>query len=179
MIFIFYVLVTLAVLYPLYTIANPKRVVLVSTRTEVVLPVLDQILKPFQNELPNYNFLEIGAGYGQVSQYIARQKIFKSVHAVEIDRLVFIVAKVSLFLKKVAVNYTRANILKYTIEKPAFIYSYMSIYITDSLYKANKLEGSVFISLSFPITDVVPTEVYDIKGFQKKLYVYDFRSNIS
>lgn len=163
--------------YTLYTISNPKRVVLISTRTKLVLPILLEILETFDNDVNQMDFLDIGAGYGKVSKHMVKLKKFKNVIAVEINFLVVVLARILFFLRRLPIKYIRTNILNYKISKQTFIYCYMSVYIVSTLYKNKQLDDCIFVSLSFPIKDVVPTKTYDIKGFQKKLYVYDFRKS--
>jgi len=173
--FIVFFIVFSILLYTLYTILSPNRVVLVSTRTKYVLPILNEIIEFYKNDISQMTFLEIGAGYGKVSRHAYKVKKFKNVTAVEINFFVVVFVRVLFFFKRLPINYSRKDILNYKISKQTFIYCYMSVYIVNTLYQTEKLEDCIFISLSFPITDVIPTRVYNVKGFQKKIYVYDFR----
>jgi len=175
MILLVYFGITFFLFYTLYTIFNPNRVVLISTRTKFVLPILREIIETFDNDINQMDFLEIGAGYGKVSRYIVTLKKFKNVLAIEINFFVTVFARILFFFRRLPIKYVRTNILNYKIPKQTFIYCYMSVYIVNALYKSKQLDDCIFISLSFPIKGVVPTRTYDIKGFQKKLYVYDFR----
>ncbi len=55
------------------------------------------------------------------------------------------------------------------------------------MYKAKQLEGCIFVSLLFPIGDVISTKIYDVKGFQKNFtsmifgnrYIPFIRSNLT
>ncbi len=71
------ILVVVFMFYTLYTILSPNRVVPVSTRTKLVLLILDEIMETYREDLTQMTFLEIGAAYGKVAGYAARKKSLK------------------------------------------------------------------------------------------------------
>lgn len=152
-----------------------NRAVLVSTRTKHVFPVLSQILNQYESELKDMQFIEIGAGYARVTAFMARQNRFKQLTALEINFFVVQYCRILFAFQKLPVRFIRKNILEYSIPKPSFVYSYMSSYILQKLYENKQFEGCILVSLTFPIKGATPAYEYPIQGFQKRIYVYDFR----
>lgn len=161
--------------YILFTMLKPNRAVLISTRTKQVYPVLEQILNQYESELKNLQFIEIGAGYARVTAFMAKQKKFKQLTALEINFFVIQYCRMVFALQKLPVRFIRKNILDYKMPKPSFVYSYMSSNILQKLYENKQLEDCILVSLTFAIKGATPSHEYPIQGFQKRIYVYDFR----
>jgi hypothetical protein len=180
MIFFYFILFILPILMlkELIYFVNPYRAVLISTQTKYINPILTQILNDFIKNTNNKTFVEIGAGYSKVTLFMAKNYKWQKILAIEISLfLVYVMRLVNIF-KKLPIQYVQANIFNYELPENAVIYSYMSRQIINKIYKQQQLKNCLFISLTFKLQDVTPTRVYDIKkGYQKKIYVYDFRPN--
>lgn len=151
------------------------RVVLVSSK-------VNQIKYPFLNAIDKYvanpqdlHFVEIGAGYAKISELAASDFSWKSVLAVEIDALIVFWNRLKKRFNKSAITYVKSDIFEYMIPQNSVVYCYMSVPVVNRLYNEKAFDGCLLLSLSFAIKDLEPIDEYMIKGFQKKLYVYDFR----
>jgi tRNA G46 methylase TrmB len=159
----------------LQAMTRDDRVVLVSSK-------INQIKNPFLKAIDKYvsnpqelNFVEIGAGYAKISELAAKDFSWKSVLAVEIDTLVVFWNRLKKRFRKTAITYIKSDIFEFIIPKNSVVYCYMSVPVINRLYKEQAFEGCLVLSLSFAIKGLEPVDEYIIKGFQKKLYVYDFR----
>ena len=155
--------------------SNRNRVVLISSRTKYVEKVFLAVINKYVTEPHEMNFIEVGAGYAKITKIAALNFKWKSITAVEIDALVVFWIKLKNFFQKLPVTYISSDIFKYKIPKESVVYCYMSVAVLNALYKASAFDGSLLLSLSFGIEGVEPTAEYKVKGFQKRLYVYDFR----
>ena len=159
----------------LRTMAVSNRAVLISSRPKYVEKVLLTVIKKYVAKPHEMNFIEVGAGYAKIAKIAALNFKWKSIIAIEVDILVVFWTKLKNFFQKLPITYVKSDIFKYKIPKESLIYCYMSVSILNALYKASAFDGSLLLSLSFGIDGVEPIAEYKVKGFQKRLYVYDFR----
>ncbi len=155
--------------------AMPQRVVLISSRIKHIEKVFLMIIKKYVPNSIEMNFLEVGAGYAKITKLAVSNFRWKSVVAIELEPLVVCWNKLKNHYYKLPVTYIASNIFKYNIPKGSVIYCYMSVPVLNRLYQEDSFDESLVLSLSFKIPKVEPTAEYAIKGFQKVLYVYDFR----
>lgn len=158
-----------------YYMVHPYKACLLSSDTKTVCPPLVQSLYKYFPTPQNSNFIELGCGKGNVSRFIKFSTKFKRVIGVEGDFFTFILAKVMTKLSAVKMELKRGNILKSEIPDDSAVYCYLFPSLIEKLYKMGKFNKSVLFSLSFPLDDIPPTEILEIKGVHKKLYIYDFR----
>lgn len=170
-----FVVILVFMIKELQTMARKDRVVLVSSN-------INQIKNPFFAAIQKYvtnpqelNFVEIGAGYAKISELAARDFSWKSVLAVEIDSIVILWNRLKKYFTRTAITYIQSDVFDYMIPKNSVVYCYMSVPVVNRLYRENAFDGCLVLSLSFAIKDIEPADEFMIKGFQKKLYVYDFR----
>lgn len=176
-----FIVLTASVLIILYaykllmTIAMPNRAVLISSRTKYVEKVFLTVIKKYVTNSHEMNFIELGSGYAKIAKIAALNFKWKSIIAIEIDGLVVFWMKLKNFFQKLPITYVSSDVLKYEIPKESVVYCYMSVSLLNTLYKASAFDGSLLMSLSFGIEGVEPIAEYKVKGFQKRIYVYDFR----
>jgi hypothetical protein len=142
-----------------------------------VAPLLDQIItKYIQNETAEYTLIEPGAGAANVAYHLSQRYSWKQVLAIEDELLTLLYGRVkSWFRQNSRVEFVKANIFEYDFPQKSVVYCYLLSEMIDKLYIQGKLKGNLVVSLSFPLKSVEPVESYEIPGFQKYLYVYDFR----
>ncbi|MEM9000542.1 MAG: class I SAM-dependent methyltransferase [Bacteroidota bacterium] len=177
-IILLFVLVVLAIVFAfkeLLTMLRPDRVVLVSSRIRHVEHPFLEAINTYAPQTENMNFVELGAGYAKICTLAARSFIWKSLIAVERDHLALSWARLKNRLNKLPITYIKSDIFTYSIPQESVIYCYMSEHVVNKLYNAKAFDHCLLLSLSFAIHGVEPVAKYDLKGFQKRLYVYDFR----
>lgn len=128
----------------------------------------------------SYNFVEPGAGLSKVSLFLGGVYAWKTVSALELRKSVYIFGRIRTFLSKRPPHfrYIQGDIFKSSFPTPSCMYCYLSTAILDRMYVENRLNDSLVICLSFPITGITPTEIRKLNSWQKVLYVYDFREPI-
>ena len=186
-----------------YKFSQEDNVGLVTTNLNNIKSILDQIIQK-QQKTSNQNtsyFIELGSGRGIISNYISKNYLFKKVIAIENDWLIHTWAKITHFINYLInyliktklfkhknfktnssssqINYVNHSVFDYdynSLNGKKIFYCYLFPQILDKLYKRGVFKNSIVISLSFEITNLEATEVFDIPdGFlQKKLFVYEF-----
>jgi len=136
---------------------------------------LEKIVTKYITTPEKYVLVEPGAGLGKVAEYLSKAFTWKEVVAVEMAPVIFTVAHVRKWFHPMAVRFVRKNIFDYTFPKPACIYCYLTTPIIDELYKKEAFKQALVITLTFPLTGVQPTETIALKGWQGKIFIYDFR----
>jgi len=141
-----------------------------------------ELINSIQKYVPNtssYNFIELGAGLANITQFLASKFTFKKIVAVELDFFTIMGAKFLNLFSKNQVEFVHKNIFDYEVPKKSVIYCYLGNLIMEKLYKTGALKGSVVLSATFSIKDVKYTECIDLPGtFYRKLYVYDFTKEV-
>ena len=159
----------------LWSIAHPKHAVLISTNTKHVKKLFLKVINDYVPDTKKTTFLEIGAGYAKRTRIAAYDYSWKSIVALELKWSVVTFIKLRNIFHKYPIHFLAKDIFKYEISQNSVVYSYMTTSIINKLYEMNKFNGCLVISLSFMINGLTPTAAFKVDGFQKKLYVYDFR----
>ncbi len=186
-----------------YKFSQKDNVGLVTTNLNNIKSILDQIIQKQQktSNLSTSYFTELGSGRGIISNYISKNYLFKKVIAIENDWLIHTWAKITHFINYLInyliktkllkhknfktnnslsqIDYVNQSVFDYdydSLEGPKIFYCYLFPQILDKLYEQGVFKNSTVISLSFEITNLEATEVFDIPdGFlQRKLFVYEF-----
>lgn len=159
----------------LSVIARKDRVVLVSSNIgHVEEPFLSAIRK-YVPKTEDMNFVEIGAGYAKITAIATRSFPWKAIIAVELDFFAVFVCRLKNKFKKLPITFVKANVFDYAIPAKSIVYSYMSVPVMNRLLKSGVFDSCLVLSLTFAFDGVEPIAEYKIKGFQKRLLVYDFR----
>ena len=87
MIFIYLLIciIILSIFKELVYFIRPYRVVLISTQTKYITPILTQVINDFIKNTNNENFVEIGSGYSKVTRYMAKKYKWHKMIAIEIN----------------------------------------------------------------------------------------------
>ena len=144
---VFLLLIAFYFFKELWTIAHPKRVVLVSTRVKHVKSIFLKVVKDYVPDTEKFTFIEIGSGYSQMTRIAAHNFQWKSIEAVELRRSVVILARLRNFFDKYPIDFIVQDIFKHEILKNSVVYSYTSTNIMNKLYQMNRFEGCLVISL--------------------------------
>ncbi len=159
----------------LSVIARNDRVVLVSSQVGHVEKPFLKVIKKYLASTDDMNFVEIGAGYAKITRIAATSFQWKSIIAVELDFFAVFVSRLKNRWKKLPITFIKSDIFDYAIPTKSVVYSYMSVPVMNRLLENNAFENCLVLSLTFAFDGVEPTDEYQVKGFQKRLYVYDFR----
>jgi hypothetical protein len=154
---------------------RPGRVIYLGTNLKEVAPVLQEIIKEYVPNTREVHAAEYGAGFGYVARWLARQYPWKAVSALEINLSTHLISRLWNRLCRVPVRAVRTDVLASQPPRGSLIYSYLSTEITTRLYEEGRLDGCLFVSLTFLITGVAPTKEYPLKGWQRRVLVYDLR----
>ncbi|QCX00636.1 class I SAM-dependent methyltransferase [Aggregatimonas sangjinii] len=152
-----------------------NQVVLVSSSVNHVKQPLLHAIEHFKIEPQEMNFIEVGSGYGKILDLAAKEFEWKSLIAIEIDFLTIMIARFSNLIKRMPITFVHKDIFDYEIPKGSLVYCYMSTPIISRLFDEGAFENCVVLSLTFPIQEIPCSATYDVEGFQKRLFVYDFR----
>jgi tRNA G46 methylase TrmB len=114
MIFIYLLIciIILSIFKELVYFIKPYRVVLISTQTKYITPILTQIINDFIKNTNNENFVEIGSGYSKVTRYMAKNYKWHKMIAIEINILLVYAMRILNIFKKLPIQYVQANIFK-------------------------------------------------------------------
>ncbi len=159
----------------LSVLARKDRVVLVSSNLKHVEKPLLEAIHKYVPKPEEMNFVEIGAGYAKITTIAARKFQWKSIIAVELDFFAVFVSRLKNRFNKLPISFIKSNIFNYTIPEKSVVYSYMSVPVMNRLLESGAFESCLVLSLTFAFDGVTPIAEYKVKGFQKRLYVYDFR----
>jgi hypothetical protein len=157
------------------------RVWYVGSSVSEVLPVLDEIIVRYVLEkgesTDEYSFIEPGAGLALISGAAARKYSWKSVEAIELGGFIRTLGKLRLGLRGLfhKVTFYGADIFFYEMPTKAVVYCYLLTSLLDRMHREGKLKNKLVVCLTFPLTDVKPSEVFPIANWQGQVYVYDFR----
>ncbi|MEM1312151.1 MAG: hypothetical protein AAGF07_01670 [Patescibacteria group bacterium] len=128
-----------------------------------------------EDKTKDYTLVEPGAGAANVSYFLSQKYKWKQVLAIEDEISLVWYSKLKNLFRKKPVSLVKANIFNYSFPTKSVVYCYLLSEMLAKLYEQGQLAGSLVISLSFPLKKAEPTEVFELSGFQKYLYVYDFR----
>jgi SAM-dependent methyltransferase len=153
------------------------RIVFLPTSLSKIKKPLIQIITKYVPNTTNYSLIELGCGTGHILKFLDRNFEWAQVVGVELDQITYWMAKINLFRTKIQT--VKENILDYKIPAESVIYCYLGQHIMGQLYAGNQFSGHLIISLDFSIPDINPTETILLGGFglQKRIHIYDFRSN--
>ena len=173
---IFLVLVTIFLFKYMIHVNSKDHIGYLPTMLSATGEKLTEVIKKYVgDQTSKYNLVEPGAGLGNVSYYLSLQFKWKQVLAIEDEIGTILVAKLKGLFRQKTVTFVKANIFEYDFPTHNVIYCYLLSEMIDKLYSQGKLRGSLVISLTFPLTDIKPTETFELAGFQKHMFLYDFR----
>lgn len=138
---------------------------------------LTDILLAYVPRPSHVAWYELGGGRALVTQFVTKHFAFHTVRVIELNWLLVMLLKLSIRLRKKTIDIIHGDVLDQTYRPNSVLYCYLFDELLESLYKAGKFNDQLVISLSFPIPNVQPTQTTTIKGMQKRLYVYDFRTS--
>ena len=106
MIFIYLLIciIILSIFKELVYFIKPYRVVLISTQTKYITPILTQIINDFIKNTNNENFVEIGSGYSKVTRYMAKNYKWHKMIAIEINLLLVYAMRILNIFKKLPIQ---------------------------------------------------------------------------
>lgn len=156
--------------------SRPLRIGYVPSNPQATTPILKQVIVRYIPKTTSVRFIEAGCGLAQVSQVMAKTYTWKEVVAIDIRYTLMLLARLRNLFPKAPVTYLRRNLFDYHFGTGNCIYCYLSTQILGKLYAEGKLTGNLVVSLSFAIPGAKPTEAIQVPNWQKRMYVYDFRS---
>jgi hypothetical protein len=159
----------------LYYLINPSKVFLAHSSLERINPLLKSIINKNVQNINDVIFYELGSGKGSISRFVYQTFAFKQVIGVEGDWMTYKYALLLQLISKTKVKFINNDIFKLKYEPHSVLYCYLFSNIMDKMYKEGYFDGKLVISLSFKISGVEPSEIYELNNFQKQLLVYDFR----
>ena len=162
--------------YLVDTILNslPNRVGYVGSNLNDCGEPLKKIIEKYIPNTSKISLIEPGAGLGNVARYLGATFAWKDITATDLSAILLILASF-LNRNKTHIRFVWKNIFTYQYPKNACIYCYLRSHLLDKLYAQGSLKGNLVICLTFPLTDIKPTEIVPIHGWQKQFLVYDFR----
>ncbi|MCL5094239.1 MAG: hypothetical protein M1355_03845 [Patescibacteria group bacterium] len=171
-----FIIITGITLYRLFWSFGENQIFYYPSNPKYVFPVLDKLINErFYKETENLNLVELGAGLCKVAKYLSKGYKWENIYAVEKEFFTYLASK--LFLRnKYKIYLIREDVFTFETPKNSLIYCYFNNEIINNLYKAGKFKGNLMITLSSTIKGIKPIATYNVKGFQKALYLYDFRA---
>ena len=160
-----------------HTIASTRkgRIIFVRSRLKIIETPLTDVIQRYVQDPAQVAFIEPGSGLAHISRRMGRIFPWKETQAIEISGGLVLATRLINFCAQTPMRVIKANLFSVDYPKPAVVYSYLSTEIIDRLYREQKLKGCLFISLTFTLTDITPTETIALSNWQKQLFVYDFR----
>lgn len=174
-------LVILVIGYMLYSADNLLnlryyRVGYTGSNLHLCVPQLKMIIKKYVPSTEEVTFVESGAGFARIARAMARSFKWKRLIALEIRWYLRVAGRLATIWQNTPIHFSDENALAYPYPKQAVVYFYLSTKVMDELYKKGLLDGLLVISLTFAIPNVSCTERVRLQGWQKHLWVYDFRN---
>lgn len=133
-----------------------------------------QALKMLVKTKRGVRFLDLGCGLGGNVTFMSQLKAVSDSHGVETAPIPYLLSKVYTFFRggqTFAMDLWKTDLAYYDL-----VYAFLSPEPMPKLWekvKEEMLPGSVFISNSFAIPDVEPTEVWELSDSRKTLlYIY-------
>ena len=136
---------------------------------------LEKVIENYVSNTKEITIIEPGAGFANVAYYLSQKFTWKEVIGLENEIGTLLIGKFKQIFRKKGVRLIKADIYKYEYPENSVIYCYLLNNMLDEMHRLGKFKNTLVISLSFSLSDIEPTEVIEINGFQKKLIVYDFR----
>ena len=166
------------ILYCLESMMNslPFRVGYVSSNLTDCLPILDDIIQHYIPKTAATSFIEPGAGLSHVAHW-AKKYQWKHITAIDLNLSLILLARLLDLKRGGGVQYVRKNIFAYSYPKNSLLYCYLREPILERMHQEGHFNGCLVVSLTFAIPNVIPTETKPLPGWQKRMYVYDFRTN--
>lgn len=133
-----------------------------------------QALKILVEARQNVRFLDLGCGLGGNVAYMSGQSMVALSHGVETAPIPYVLSKLMTFTRggqTFALDMWKADLSKYDV-----VYAFLSPEPMPQLWEKVSQEmstGSVFISNSFAVPDIEPTEVWELSDSRKtQLFIY-------
>jgi len=141
-------------------------------------PALERIIeKYYKGKVENVNLVESGAGFANLSNYLSKKYNWKEIIAVEDEPRIIKLAQFKQRFRKSKINFVQSNVLDFQNPESSLVYCYLLSTILTKMNAKKLFNNCLLVSLSFKIKDLEPTETIEIPGFQKYIFVYDFRKN--
>ena len=157
----------------------PGRVLYYGSNIKEQGKVLEEIIQKYildkKQKTEDYELVEPGAGLALVADYLAKKYAWKKVIGLELGTFIWTMGKIRGFFRHSQVELKKVDLFNYDYPNPAVLYSYLFPSLMDRLYAEGTLKGKLVISLTFPISSIEPTEEFQLKSWQKRILVYDFR----
>lgn len=158
---------------------KPGRILYVGSKMRNAGPTVVSTLKKYlQNNSESYIVVDLGAGLGLAINYLAAAMPWQGAEAIEISWLYVLVGRFLTMLRGLGgkVVWRCQDIFSYESSEQRVLYCYISRDMLKRLYDEGKMQGALVLSLTFPIPDCPEAEQIAVPGWQKVLYVYDFRA---
>lgn len=180
LIFLNVFLLVALLLYILYFVegilnSRPNRVVYVSSNIKEQGEHVAALIRKYAPDTEKYVLVEPGAGLGRMARYLGRRFAWNGVIAVELRYLLTWGGRFAAWRTKAPVRFVQRDIFAWPFPSPAVVYSYLTSDMLGKLHTQGKLDGSLVISLTFPIPGLAAEEEIPLPGWQARLLVYDFR----
>jgi hypothetical protein len=147
----------------------------VSTSLRAIALPLTQVITSFVPRPKQVEFFELGAGRAKLSRLVAKNFGFAKVTAIEYDGFLAWLAKMETTLMGSLVIVEQGDILDRTYPQGSVLYCYLMPELLVKMYDKGLFEGQLVLATTFGIRDIKPTTKVEFGGFQKRLFVYDFR----
>jgi hypothetical protein len=157
------------------------RVVLLSSDRKKMGSQLLVLLERFAGDPAQMHFIELGAGFAYIAELVAKRWPASTVEAVEVVSPYAWLGKLRLLLSRAHQVTMKVGDVLTTKDYPtgSVLYCYLLTDLLDQMYQSGSLKGCLVITLTFPITGIEPAAILPVAGWQKCLYVYDFRATPS
>ena len=162
-------LVGFALIWLVFSNSLTERVPLYLTNS-TTRDALKKLVKPQKNQ----TFLDLGCGLGGNVVFMSQQANVRESHGVETAPIPYLLSKIYTLLRggrTYAMDMWKTDLSYYDV-----VYAFLSPEPMPKLWQKVKEEmhpGSVFISNSFAIPDIAPTEIWELSDRrQTTLYIY-------
>lgn len=133
-----------------------------------------EALKVLVKKKRDVRFLDLGCGLGANVAFMSQQKHVTEAHGVETAPLPYVMSKLVTFFRggqTFAMDMWKTDLAYYDL-----VYAFLSPEPMPKLWlkvKEEMLPGSVFVSNSFAVPDIEPTEIWELSDARKtQLYIY-------
>lgn len=138
-------------------------------------PILQDIIQRYIGETKIIPLVEPGAGLAKVATYLEKKFIWSKIIAIELGPFIRWPGQLRAKFMHSKIEWWAEDMFKVDWPKPAVVYCYLFTELMDHLYIQGKLKNCLVISLTFPLTKYEAAEIIQLKGWQKRIYVYDFQ----
>ena len=156
-------------------VRRPDRVIYHGSNLREQGPHLETLIRKYVPDTAAYALVEPGAGLGTVSRYLAQRFPWREATAIEVGPYILGLARMRAFFERSPVRFIKEDMFAYRFPQHSVVYCYLFPVMLQKLKEQGSLDGSLVISLTFPIPECPETEKVPLPSWQKALFVYDFR----